>query len=104
MIRQWVIEHPLRAGLLWSLMLALALALTIVACVRRKGRTQRPASAWWPFAVPPIEVWLEEMPGHPEQIRDLSDPAEQARFCALAGTLRDDEGLADLAERLGWAG
>jgi len=44
---------------------------------------------------------LDDMPGHPETVRRLDDPAEDETYGDLAEQLLDD-GLADVAERLGW--
>lgn len=44
---------------------------------------------------------LEEMPAHPEQIRDLPDPIDDGIFRDITEELLDD-GLADVAEETGW--
>lgn len=44
---------------------------------------------------------LDDMPGHPEAVRDPADPLEAEEFDDIAETLLDD-GLADVAEELGW--
>jgi hypothetical protein len=41
------------------------------------------------------------MPGHPERVRALPDPHEHEQFGDIAEQLLDD-GLADVAEDLGW--
>jgi hypothetical protein len=44
---------------------------------------------------------IEDMPGHPERVRELADVADWQTFWDYAEQLLDD-GLADVAEKLGW--
>lgn len=44
---------------------------------------------------------LEEMGGHPEQLRRLTDPVEEEAYWDIAEQLLDG-GLAEIAEQTGW--
>ncbi len=44
---------------------------------------------------------IEDMPGHPEHVQPLADPAAESLFWDYAEELLDS-GLADICEELGW--
>jgi uncharacterized membrane protein len=48
-----------------------------------------------------VGVPIEQMPGHPERVRRLTDPAADAAYWDIAEQLLDD-GMADVVERLRW--
>lgn len=78
----------------WATWIAIPLATLIAAAVLWALARLRRRRRYCPTR-------LEDMPGHPERVRYLDDPAEDEAFGDIAEALLD-AGLADICERARW--